>query len=46
MALAFQAQMVDEVPMAENDRGVDIIVTTDGAHAVSARGNAAVNSAS
>jgi len=46
VALAFRAQMVDEVPMAENDRGVDIIVTADGAHAVSARGTAAINSVS
>lgn len=34
--------MVEEVPMAENDRGVDVIVTADGATSVSARGAAAL----
>ena len=38
VALAFQSQMVEQVPMAENDRAVDIIVMQDGAIAVSARG--------
>ena len=42
VALAFHAQMVEEVPMAENDRGVDVIVTADGPTAVSAAGAAAV----
>ena len=38
VALAFRAQMVEQVPMADNDRGVDVIVIQDGAIAVSARG--------
>ena len=38
VALAFQSQMVEQVPMAENDRGVDVIVMHYGAIAVSARG--------
>ena len=42
VALAFQAQMVEEVPIAENDRGVDVIVTADGPSAVSAAGAAAL----
>lgn len=42
VALAFRAQMVDEVPVAENDRGVDVIVTADGPIAVSAAGAAAL----
>ncbi len=42
VALAFRAQMVEEVPMAENDRGVDVIVTADGLTAVSAAGVTAV----
>ena len=44
VALAFRAQMVEEVPIAENDRGVDIIVTADGPTAVSASGAAALES--
>lgn len=44
VALAFQAQMVEEVPMAENDRGVDIIITADGAIAASAAGTATLSS--
>ncbi|CAK0785970.1 hypothetical protein CVIRNUC_009183 [Coccomyxa viridis] len=42
VALAFQSQMVEHVPMAENDRGVDVIVIQDGAMAVSARGAKAI----
>ena len=34
--------MVEEVPIAENDRGVDVIVTADGPSAVSAAGAAAL----
>ena len=42
MALAFQSQIIEHVPMAENDRGVDVIVIQDGAMAVSARGAKAI----
>lgn len=44
VALAFRAQMVEEVPIAENDRGVDVIVTPEGPTAVSAAGAAALQS--
>ena len=30
VALAFRAQLVDQVPVAPNDRDVDIIVTPNG----------------
>ena len=42
VALAFQSQMVEQVTMAENDRGVDIIVMQDGVIAVSGRGASAI----
>lgn len=30
VALAFQTQLVDAVPMADNDQRVDVLVTADG----------------
>lgn len=30
VALAFRAQVVDAVPMADNDQRVDVLVTADG----------------
>ncbi len=32
VALAFHVQLVDEVPVADNDQCVDILVTADGVH--------------
>ena len=43
VALAFRAQMVEEVPVGENDRNVDLIVTADGTIAASAKGAAAMS---
>ncbi len=38
VALAFRAQMVDSIPMTEHDERVDVLVTADGVHRVSERG--------
>lgn len=38
VALAFQAQIVDDVPMDEHDEVVDVLVTEDGVHACSEKG--------
>ena len=44
VALAFEAQMVDEVPMNPNDRAVDIVVTGQHLYHCSSRGQQLLNS--
>lgn len=38
VALAFKAQIVDSVPMMDHDRRIDVLVTADGVHQISERG--------
>lgn len=42
VALAFQEQLVEEIPITENDQPMDILITPERVRAVSERGHAAL----
>lgn len=44
VALAFNAQLVDQVPMCEYDEKVDVLVTSEGAHGCTERGQQVLQS--